>query len=139
MKNLKKRYVLFLIVLAVSAVIILGCLKGNVVLDNTGSLDVRTDKNDEKIGFSGVDWVITEDFSYKIGSKFVSGTGIFYTVISEEINENSGRTRIILVSETGEKRMISNLPAFNLDETANITYYDIYNYVNNSAYIEYMG
>lgn len=77
--------------------------------------------------YDGVDWVALDDFTETMGGEFVSGTGIKYTVIAVE-SDGVGRARIILKSEAGKKRMVSNIPAFSVDERTGIAYYNIYKY-----------
>ena len=84
--------------------------------------------------YEGVDWVSMDDFSMEIGSSFTSGTGVVYTVESIEVNNDAGRERAVLKSEDGEKRMVTNLPAFKVDDSTSIMYYDIYDYVSSPNY-----
>lgn len=81
--------------------------------------------------YSGVDWVSIENYQEEIGETFISGTGIEYTVVEENSNNDSGRINIIVVSTGGQKRIITNIPAFQIDEKTGMGYYDIYEYVEN--------
>ena len=77
------------------------------------------------LDYNGVDWVSLDAMVYDVGEQFVSGTGITYTVISKE-NTDSGRTTLLLQTQDGQTRWIGNIPAFLLDFTTGISYYDIY-------------
>lgn len=100
------------------------------VLDVTYYLDVDTNEGTISAiaNYDGVDWVALDSFNSEIGSSFVSGTGIKYTVVDEEHNDESGRIKVVLTTEAGSKRVVGNIPAFLLDEDTGITYYNIYEY-----------
>lgn len=87
--------------------------------------------------YDGMDWVSQEDFKQEVGTTFVSGTGITYTVISKEENFDAGRERVVLMSDHGEKRMVSNMPAFQVDHRTGMIYFDIYEYSISPHYVKY--
>lgn len=94
----------------------------------TKTEEPTTTKNSVTVAYKGVDWVSQESLAgYDVGSTFVSGTGIKYTVTAIEITD-SGRQKIVLETTDGTKRIINNLPAFKVDSATGIIYYDIYNY-----------
>lgn len=98
-----------------------------------GALDIifymipKNEKGEPIItNYEGVDWVSVNSYSETVGETFISGTGIKYTVVSVEENENSGRISLTLRSENGDIRRMGNIPAFQFDPASGITYYDIY-------------
>ena len=107
------------------------------VLDVTYYLNNSTNVTPTLLEYVGVDWVSIEEFTSKIGDSFISGTGLKYIVISQERNDESGRERAVLMSERGEKRMVTNLPAFKYDKETGIWYYDIFKYSSSEDYVEY--
>ena len=86
--------------------------------------------------YAGIDWVETDQLNDSVGSEFISGTGIKYTVIGEETSVNNQRQRLIVESESGDKRMIVNMPAFEMDVSTGIAYYNIFAYESDPNYVE---
>lgn len=86
--------------------------------------------------YAGIDWVETDQLNDSVGSEFISGTGIKYTVIGEETSVNNQRQRLIVESESGDKRMIVNMPAFEMDVNTGIAYYNIFAYESDPNYVE---
>lgn len=136
--------------------------ESDVVLSEQPSSNEETSTDDESenvlsenstsnieavVDYDGVDWVSIESFTSAkgeavsensmVGKSFYSGSGILYKIVAEEINNDSGRTRIILKSADGKKWMIPNMPAFKLDSTTGISYYNIYEYSSSPNYVEY--
>ena len=93
------------------------------------------------LDYDGSDWVKCNELPEEIGVSFTSGTGVKYTVLALENNfvVGGGRQRIVFVSEDGKKRMVPNIPAFELDTRAGVIYYNIYEYESDPNYVEYMG
>lgn len=87
------------------------------------------------VGYDGNDWVAQEALTFEIGKRFVSGTGIEYKVIGNEQNFVSGREKLVLETQDGERWEISRIPAFQIDTRTGIVYYDIYKYEKDSNYV----
>lgn len=94
----------------------------------TKSTEISTTPNSVTVAYKGVDWVSQESLAgYDVGTTFVSGMGVKYTVTAIETTD-SGRQKLVLETTDGTKRVINNLPAFKVDSATGIIYYDIYNY-----------
>ena len=75
--------------------------------------------------YEGVDWVEVDKLSEEVGSTFISGTGVEYTVVEIKISEESSRETVVVTDMNGNKYMIPNIPGFKADPETEILYYDI--------------
>ena len=118
---------------------------GGGVMDVIYYLDEENDKQTTSVikNYKGVDWVdakeLTIDATYEMGATFVSGTGITYTILAEEGDDDSGRPRLVIMNDSGERFVIPNIINFLLDSETGISYYNIVSYVSMPDYTVYQS
>lgn len=87
--------------------------------------DINSKEESAIKDYKGVDWVEVDKLSEEIGSTFISGTGMEYTVVDVKISEESSRETVVVTDMNGDKYMVPNIPVFKADPETEILYYDI--------------
>lgn len=87
--------------------------------------DINSKEESAIKDYEGVDWVEVDKLSEEIGSTFISGIGMEYTVVDVKISEESSRETVVVTDMNGDKYMVPNIPGFKAEPETEILYYDI--------------